>query len=253
MSLKPNNFMPQIQKKTKKRSKKYLTNLKKIQEATKDKAVLQIEEAVDLLFSLEKPSFKEGPTVELHLKLNINPTKSNQIIKSSVSLPHGTGKKVRVAAFVAPENVDKAKNAGADIAGGEELIEKIKAEGKVDFDKAIAEPEMMKKIPAIARILGVAGVMPNPKNGTIGTDFEDMIKVIKSGKVDYRNDKSANIHIPCGKLNSNFNPTKIVENIKEAIVSVKKAKPEVIKKKYIISANLSSSMSPNIKTDFASV
>jgi large subunit ribosomal protein L1 len=231
----------------KNRSKKYRSNLQKIKEALGQKEGLTPEEALDVLLSLDKPNFKEGPMVELHVKLNINPTKSDQLIRSSVTLPHGTGKKVVVAAFVNPENVEKAKKAGADIAGSEDLIEEIKKTQNINFDKAVAEPDMMKKLPAIARTLGTAGVMPNPKTGTVGEDLEGMIGKIKAGKVDFKNDKTANLHIVCGKINDKFDKQKLLENVQAAIEAVEKSKPEAIKKKFILSMYLASTQSPSIK------
>lgn len=229
------------------KSKKYSANFMKIQGVTATKPLLGVKEALELLMSLDQPNYKDGASIELHLNLNINPTKSDQLIRSNVVLPHGTGKKVIVAAFVTPENVEKAKKAGADIAGGEDLINTIKQEGKINFDKAVAQPEMMKNLPPIARILGVAGVMPNPKTGTVGPNIEEMVGLLKAGKVDYKNDKSGNVHIICGKLNKNFNIDKLVENVEAALTSVEKAKPEVIKKKFINSAYLTTSQSPSVR------
>jgi large subunit ribosomal protein L1 len=229
------------------KSKKYSNNLALIVKET-NKQIVSVEKAVETLLKLEQPNFKDGSSVELHLKLNINPTKSDQLVRSSVSLPNGTGKAVKVVAFVNEENVAKFKALGLCYkVGSEELIDEIKASGKVDFDVAIAEPDMMKKMPAIARILGVAGVMPNPKNGTVSDDIEGMLKTILAGKVDYKNDKSGNVHILCGKINSKFDAVKLIENINKAIESVEKAKPDVIKKKYIVSAHLTTTMSPSIQ------
>lgn len=229
-------------------SKKYRANLGKLQAAlaAKNAKALSLQEAVELLFAFEQPNYKDGPTVELHAKLNINPTKSDQIVRGTVALPYGTGKKVRIAAFVNPENVDRALKAGAEVVGGEDLVEAIKNSGKVDFDVAIAEPEMMKKLTPIARILGVAKVMPNPRTGTVGENLEEMIQTIQAGKVDYRNDKTGNVHIVCGKINPNFDVAKILANVQAAISSLEKAKPEVIKKKFILSMHLASSISPGI-------
>lgn len=231
------------------KSKKYSANFAIIQETvSKFKNLkLSISDAVNLLMSLEQPAFKNGTSVEIHFKLGINATKSDQLVRSSVTLPAGTGKKVIVAAFVEPQNIDIAKKAGADIVGGEDLVELIKKDGKVNFDKAIAEPEMMKKLPAIARILGVAGVMPNPKTGTVGTDIEDMIKIIKAGKIDFKNDKTGNVHFLVGKINSDFDSTKLISNIETAIDAMNKSKPEVIKKKFIQSCHLATTMSPSIE------
>ncbi len=230
-----------------KRSKKYRSNAEKINQALAGQTSLSLEKAVELLFSLDQPTFKEGPMVELHVKLNINPTKSDQLVRGNIVLPNGLGKKIRIAAFVNPENVDKAKSLGADVAGSDELIEQIKNTSVTDFDIAIAEPEMMKKLPSIARILGTRGLMPNPKSGTVGDNLEEIINLIKAGKVDYKNDKGGNVHIPCGKINSSFSVEKITENVKAALESVEKVKPDVIKKKYIVSAHLTSTLSPSIK------
>jgi large subunit ribosomal protein L1 len=240
--------MPKIIK-LKNKSKKYSLNHAKIQEILKAKKteILSIEDAVNTLVSLEKNNFKDGASLEIHFKLNINPTKSDQLVRSSVVMPNGTGKKVIVAAFVNPENVDTTKSFGADIVGGEDLIEEIKKSGKINFDKAIAEPDMMKKLPAIARILGTAGVMPNPKMGTVGTNIEEMIKSIKGGKVDFRNDKTGNIHMAIGKINSDFDAKKLIENVNSAVEAIEKSKPEVIKKKFIQSIHLCTTMSPSIR------
>jgi large subunit ribosomal protein L1 len=232
--------------KIKGRSQKYSRNSDLILKATNNE-VVTVEKAVELLHKIENPTFKDGVAVELHVKLNINPTKSDQLIRSSVVLPNGTGKSVKIAAFVTSDNVALATKLGAYKAGGEELINEIKESGKVDFDIAIAQPEMMKSLPAIARILGTAGVMPNPKTGTVGDNIEDIIKTILAGKVDYKNDKSGNVHFIVGKINSKFDEKKIVENIQAAMESIEKAKPDVIKKKYILSAHLATTMSPSIK------
>jgi large subunit ribosomal protein L1 len=232
--------------KIKGRSKKYSSNVAKIAELTKNELV-SIQKAVETLYSLEHPNFKDGSSVELHVKLNINPTKSDQFVRGNLVLPNGTGKKITIAAFVTEGNIEVAKKAGANIVGSDELIEEIKNSGKINFDIAIAEQEMMKKLPAIARLLGTAGVMPNPKTGTVGDNIEEMIALIKKGKVDFKNDKSGNIHILCGKLNSDFNIDKIVENVTAAFEAVEKSKPEAVKKKFIVSAYLACSMSPSIK------
>lgn len=211
------------------------------------KPVLSIAEALSLLLSLKQPTFKDGASVELHVKLNINPTRSDQLVRGNVVLPHGTGKKVRIAAFVTPENVDKALKAGAAIAGGEDLVDQIKNTETTDFDISIAQPDMMKKLPSIARILGTRGLMPNPKSGTVGDNIEEMISLINAGKVEFKNDKSSNIHIACGKINSSFTLEQLNENVTAAMEAVEKFRPEVIKKKYILSAHLASSQSPSIK------
>ena len=232
--------------KIKGRSKKYSANVTKITESTKNE-VVDIKKAVEVLYTLEHSNFKEGVSVELHVKLNINPTKSDQFVRGNLVLPHGTGKKLTIAAFVTEGNIELAKKAGAQIAGSDDLIEEIKNSGKINFDIAVAEQEMMKKLPLIARLLGTAGVMPNPKTGTVGDNIEEMISLIKKGKVDFKNDKSGNIHILCGKINKDFDIEKIVENVTAALDAVEKSKPEAVKKKFVISAHLACSMSPSVR------
>ena len=153
--------------KIKGKSKKYSANSDIITAETNNQ-VVSVEKAVETLLKLEAPKFKDGTSVELHVKLNINPTKSDQLVRSSVVLPNGSGKSVKIAAFVTSMNEDLAKKLGAYRVGGEELINQIKESGKVDFDIAIAQPELMKQLPPIARILGTAGVMPNPRILAIG-------------------------------------------------------------------------------------
>jgi large subunit ribosomal protein L1 len=228
-------------------SKKYKANLLKIQSLSKGRDILDISTAVDLLFQLDQPNFKNGPTVEIHFKLNINPTKSDQLIRSSVVLPNGTGKEIKIAAFVSDAKIDLVKKLGVYRAGNEDLIEEIKKTSIVDFDIAIAETEIMKKLAPIARILGTKGVMPNPKMGTVGDDIESMVNSIKAGKVDFKNDKLGNLHIACGKINPTFTPEKIVQNIEAVVEAVKKVKPDVIKRKYITTAHITSTFSPSIR------
>ena len=241
-SLIPQNIMP-------KHSRKYNTNLAKLDAAKKTLSteIFPVDKAVEILLDFEQPSFKEGASIELHFKLFINTTKSDQLVRSSVVLPFGTGKEVKIAAFVNPENVELAKKLGAFRVGSEDLIDEIKTSGKVDFDIAIAEPAMMKKLPAIARILGTAGVMPNPKTDTVGDDITSLINIIKAGKVDYKNDKASNLHLSVGKINKNFDQAKITANIQAAIDSVEKAKPEALKKKYIDTIHIASTMSPSVR------
>jgi large subunit ribosomal protein L1 len=247
MSSKNSKNNPNKDLKLRKRSKKYSRNFFKIKESMPESGKFELADACKLLFELEQPNYKDGATVELHFKLNINPTKSDQLVRSSVVLPHGTGKKLKIAAIVTPEKEKEAKEAGADVVGGEELIAEIKKSGSVDFDKVVAEPKMMPKLPAIARILGVAGVMPSPKTGTVGENVGEIIKIVKAGKVDFKNDKTGNLHFICGKINSSFTWQMIQENIQAIIEAVEKAKPEVIKKKFIVSKTIATTLSPAIK------
>lgn len=228
------------------RSKKYKLNLAKIDKELNGKLSLTLEEAVKLLFTLEKPSFANGPSVEIHVKLGIEPTKSDQQVRSNVVLPHGNGKKIKIAAFVNPENVELATKLGCYKVGSEDLIEEIKNSQKVDFDIAIAQPEMMKKLPAIARILGTAGVMPNPKNGTVGDNITTLVKEFMGGRVNFKNDKSGNIHFLVGRINAEFDEKKIIENLQTSIEAIEKSKPDAIKKKFIKSIHIATTMSPSI-------
>jgi large subunit ribosomal protein L1 len=229
------------------RSRKYSQNVATVNSKIANNQTVDVTTAIEILNSLEAPKFKNGATLELHVKLNIDPTKSDQLVRGSVVLPHGTGKVVRIAAFVSPENETEAKNAGAEFVGGDDLVEEIKKKGKVEFDIAVAEPAMMKKLAPIARVLGVAGVMPNPKTQTVGDNVVEMISTIMKGKVDFKNDKTGNVHISCGKLYSTFEVKALVENVEAALDSLQKTKPEVIKKKFILKAFLASSQSPSIR------
>lgn len=224
-------------------TKKYTHN----QTLVEQNKIYTVEEAVQILMNMQQPKFKNGPTVELRMNLEIDSTKSDQLIRVSTTLPHGTGKQVRIAAFVNPENEKIAKEAGADVIGNDTLIEELKASGKINFDVAVAEPDMMKKLAPLARLLGTAGVMPSPKNQTVGTDIAGMIKMLKAGKIDIKNDKGGNVHIVVGKINDAFSVEKLVENIKAAIEVIEKAKPEAVKKKLVNGAYIKSTMSPGIR------
>jgi large subunit ribosomal protein L1 len=202
-----------------------------------------VDEAVKLV--KETAGAKFDTTIEAHVSLGIDPKKGEQIVRASVNLPHGTGKKVRIAAFVPDTEASKAKDAGATIAGGETLIEEIKKTGKCDFDVAITVPDMMKNLASIARVLGQKGLMPNPKTGTIGTDIVKMIDELKKGKVTYKNDDTANVHLALGK--ASYTEEQIKANFDVFIDSVKKAKPQNTKGTYIKSIYLSSTMGPSIK------
>jgi large subunit ribosomal protein L1 len=230
-------------KQVKKVSKRHATNLAMVQELTKGKPV-EVSEAIEIL--LKTCNTKEADTsFELHAKLGIDPTKSDQFVRGAVVLPNGTGKKIRVAAFVTPNKETEAREAGADLVGGEELINEIKTSGKIEFDSAVAEPDMMKKLPIIAKQLGIAGVMPSPKTGTIGENIGEIVKLIKAGKVDYKNDKTGNIHIMFGK--QSFGAAKLEENLKTLIDNLEKAKPESFKKTFIKAIYLTTTMGPSVK------
>jgi len=219
-------------------SKRYSALLEKIDR----NKLYNLEEAVDVLKQLHSVKFDE--TVNLSIKLGIDPKKLQQPVRGSVMLPHGTGKEVKVLVFASGENLKKAQDAGADYVGGSELAEKIK-NGWLDFDYVIATPDMMKVIAPLGKILGPRGLMPNPKAGTITDNVEKTVKEAKKGKVDFKMDKDGNIHIPCGKIS--FPKEKLIENIKSAISTVLSVKPSGVRGTYIKSIHLSLTMSPSVK------
>jgi large subunit ribosomal protein L1 len=183
--------------------------------------------------------------VELHFKLGIDPKKSEQTVRSTLVLPHGTGKTLRVAAFVGPNQEAEATAAGADLIGTQEVIDKIKETGKCAFDVAVATPEMMKKIGPIAKILGQQGLMPSPKTETVGPDVKKMVSELKGGKVAFRSDDGGNLHFLVGRVS--FPDEKLKANIQAVLDVVRKAKPAESKGIFLLNVVLSSSMGPGIK------
>lgn len=208
----------------------------------------EIEEAIEILKQLHSTKFDE--TVELSIKLGIDPKKIQQPVRGSVVLPYGTGKEVKVLVFATGEAAEKAKKAGADYVGGNELVEKIKG-GWLDFDAVVATPDMMKIVAPLGKILGPRGLMPNPKTGTVTTNVEDVINELKKGRIDYKMDRDGNLHIPCGKIS--FEKEKLVENVIEAIKSVLSVKPSTLKGTYISRMYLSLTMSPSLKLNSAKI
>lgn len=215
--------------------------MKAIKSSVDKKKIYTVEEAVEILKKTANVKFDSS--VEVHVALGIDTKKGEQIVRSTVTLPHGNGKVRRIVAFTT--KTDDAKSAGADIIGDEEYIEKIRQSGKCDFDIAVATPEMMAKLASIAKILGQKGLMPNPKSGTIDADVKKMITELKSGKESFKNDDSANVHLAVGKIS--FDDSKLIENIKAFVEAVKKAKPQALKGTYIKSIALSSTMGPGLK------
>jgi len=222
-----------------KKSKRF----KEVKEKVVAGKVYSIEEAVKLL--KETSTVKFDASVEIHVKLGIDPKKGDQIIRSTLTLPHGTGKTKKIAAFVSPEKEKEAKVAGADLVGGIELINQIKKDGKCDFEVAVAEPSIMKDLAVIAKTLGTKGLMPNPKTGTVTPDIKKAVEDLKKGKIAFKNDDSANVHLMIGKVS--FDDNKLKENIEAFINTIKRIKPETAKGTYIRSITLCSAMGPGIK------
>lgn len=208
-----------------------------------------LEEAIAL--SKETSKVKFDASLEIHARLGIDPKKTDQIVRGSVDLPHGTGKKIRVAAFVGPDKENEAKEAGADVFGGKDLIEQIKKDSKCDFDVAVASPDIMKDLASIARTLGQKGLMPNPKTGTVTADIKKIISQLKAGKANYRSDDTANVHLAIGKMS--FTNDQLKGNILAFVDSLKKAKPETAKGSYIQSVYICASMGPSIKIDVKNI
>lgn len=207
----------------------------------KDK-MYTIEEATKLLPSLSTTKF--DATAEVHININADTTQADQLVRTTISLPHGTGKKVRIAAFVADEEADAAKKAGADIAGVSTLLAAVEQE-KIDFDVAIATPAVMKDLGKVAKILGQRGLMPNPKAGTVTTDVAKTIDELKKGRIECKMDKQGIIHTTFGKVS--FGGDKLKDNLEAIIAAIKEAKPAGIKGEYIKSVSVSPSMGPSVK------
>lgn len=217
------------------RSKRY----RKAAELAPERETLEIKDAVTVLQGLPKAAFDE--TVELQARLAVDPKQSTQMVRGTVSLPHGSGKKVRVVAFT--ENADEALSAGADEAGMAELIAKVQ-EGWMDFDVAVATPAAMKEVRKIARVLGPRGLMPNPKSGTVSDNLSEAISAVKAGRVEFKMDKTANVAIVVGKRS--FSAEQLEENARAAIDVLGKARPESLRGRYIRALTISSTMSPGI-------
>lgn len=202
-------------------------------------------EAIELVKKTSTVKF--DASVEIHANLGIDPKQSDQQIRTTVVLPHGNGKEKKIAAFVGPNDEKSATAAGADFVYGEEEIQTLKQTGKIEFDIAIATPEMMPKIAVVAKILGPRGLMPNPKTGTVGPDVEKMIGELKSGKVSYKNDNTSNIHLSVGKVS--FSDEQLHENITAFLDSLKKVKPSSTKGIYIKGLFLTSAMGPSVRLE----
>jgi large subunit ribosomal protein L1 len=228
------------------RGKKLRNLLKSADQKVRTAGVVPVKQAVSLLKSVKRAKFDE--TVEVHINLGIDATQSDQMVRGSVALPHGIGKSVRVAVFCQGDNVAKAKAAGADAAGGADLVEKVQKENWLDFDVAIATQDMMGQVSRLGKVLGPRGLMPTPKAGTVVPatgDIAAAVKEFKAGKVEYRSDKTAQIHAGVGKMS--FDEQKLVENITTFVDTVRAAKPAGVKGNFINGVVLSATMSPGIR------
>jgi large subunit ribosomal protein L1 len=226
---------------------KKLRNLLSNQEQKLSKAgSVPIKQAINLLKQMKRAKFDE--TVEVHMQLGIDTTQADQLVRGSVTLPHGIGKSVRVVVFCQGDNVAKAKAAGADAAGAADLIEKIQKENWLDFDVAIATQDLMGQVSRLGKVLGPRGLMPTPKAGTVvplSVDITTVVKEFKAGKVEYRADKSGNVHAGVGKMS--FDEQKLVDNIQAFVDQIRSVKPSGVKGHYILSTTVSATMSPGIK------
>lgn len=221
------------------RSKRYQEVVKKVD---KNKAY-PITEAIKLVKQTNTAKF--DASIEIHVRLGIDSKKGEQQVRGAITLPFGTGKTKKIAVFTSTEKEKEAQEAGADIFGGQELIDQIKNTGKVDFEIALATPDMMPKLAAIAKILGPKGLMPSPKNETITTNLKKSIGELKKGKVNFKNDDTGNVHQIIGKIS--FTDENLMGNYQAIMDAIKKAKPSSSKGTYIQNISISSSMGPGIK------
>lgn len=205
----------------------------------------QLEEAVPLLKKIKFAKFDE--TVEVHMRLGVDPKHADQMVRGTIVMPHGLGKSKKVLVVASGDKQREAQEAGADFVGGEDMVNKIQSESWTDFDAMIATPDMMRSVGKLGKILGPRGLMPNPKTGTVTQNVAQAVKEVKAGKVEFRVDKTGIIHAPIGKIS--FEADKLIENAASLISAVIKAKPAVAKGKYVRSATLCSTMSPGVAID----
>lgn len=224
-----------------KRSKGYRSAAEKIDRENR----YPLPEAVSLAKGAARAKFDE--TVEISIRLGVDPRKADQNVRGTVVLPHGTGKSVRVAVFAKGDKVREAEEAGADVVGAEDLVAKISDEGWLEFDKAVATPDMMGLVGRIGKVLGPRGLMPNPKVGTVTMDIGRAVQDLKGGKVEYRVDKAGNVHVPVGR--SSFSEQQILDNANSLIDSLVRAKPASARGTYLQSVALSTTMGPGVRID----
>ncbi|MGE5313043.1 MAG: 50S ribosomal protein L1 [Acidobacteriota bacterium] len=232
--------VPVARPKAERRGKKFKEAAKKVDSSKS----YTLDEAVKL--AAETSPVKFDATVEVHVVLGVDPRQADQNIRSTVSLPHGTGKTVRVAAFVAVDEVEAAKKAGADLAGEDELVKQLGKE-QINFDTLVATPQLMPKLSKYARLLGPRGLMPNPKSGTVATNVAKAVKDAKGGKVEYRVDKQSIVHLGIGRVS--FGAEKLQDNARAFFDSLNSVKPNSLKGSYIVSTYVSSTMGPGVKVE----
>src|SRR5437867_8698961 len=223
-------------------------NIEKARQAVESRPY-QLKDAVPLLQKVKYAKFDE--TVDVTMRLGVDPKHADQMVRGTVVLPHGLGKSKKVLVIASGEKQREAQQAGADFVGGEDMVEKITKENWTDFDALVATPDMMKSVGRLGKILGPKGLMPNPKTGTVTFDVARAVQEVKAGKVEFRTDKTALVHVPVGKIS--FPAEKLVENATTLITSVIKAKPSVAKGKYVKGCYLSSSMGPGIALDTSGI
>jgi large subunit ribosomal protein L1 len=204
-----------------------------------------VGEAIDLMKDVSTAGFDE--TVELAVRLGVDPRKADQIVRGTLSLPSGTGRTVRVAVFAAGEQAAEARAAGADVVGADDLVARISNEGFLGFDVAIATPDLMGQVGTLGRVLGPRGLMPNPKTGTVTTDVGRAVVEFKGGRVEYRTDKVGNVHLPVGKVS--FSHEELLANVHAVIEELHRAKPAAAKGRYLRSVTLAPSMGPGVRID----
>lgn len=226
-------------------SKSYTAALAKIDRAQN----YPLNEAMALAKNSARAKFDE--TVELAVRVGVDPRKADQNIRGTVILPHGTGKSVRIAVFAKGDKAKEAEAAGADVVGGDELVKRISEEGWLEFDKAVATPDMMGQVGRLGKILGPRGLMPNPKVGTVTMDIGRAVQELKGGKVEFRVDKAGNVHVPVGKVS--FPEQNLLENASAVLDSLIKAKPSTAKGTYLLRVAVSTTMGPGVRVDPATV